>query len=397
LTAEAAVAGSGGNFDVIVVGGGPAGAHAGRLLAEQGRTVAIIDRGEPPRDKVCGGGLTRKAVELLGEGLDPVVHRWIKEAELRYLGGWAVAKAVEPVAGCTVVRREFDAWLLERAAGAGARFFPRTRFEAARALDGHVLVRTDRGEFTGRVLMGADGVASGVRAGLFGARAVRYAPALEALVPLAQGGDAQLAQRALFDFGAVPHGYGWIFPKRDHLNVGVYSPQGARRLRAHLETFIERATGRRPEAGQRYLGYPIPTRNPRGQVAKGRAWLLGDAAGLADGVFGEGIYFALKSAVLAARALAQAGFEEGGARYSQLVGEELLPELRASRWLGRALYAFPFFSHRHLVANPAVNDDFAGLISGAVGYRECLWRTARRAPRWLFASAGPARGAPSGG
>jgi flavin-dependent dehydrogenase len=113
-------------------------------------------------------------------------------------------------------------------------------------------------------------------------------------------------------------------------------------------------------------------------------WLLGDAAGLADGLFGEGIYFALRSAKLAARALQETAFAPTGKRYAQLLRQELLPELRASEWMGRALFAFPGFAFSHLVSNPRINDDFAGLISGAVGYRECLLRTLVRAPGWLL-------------
>jgi len=126
-------------------------------------------------------------------------------------------------------------------------------------------------------------------------------------------------------------------------------------------------------------------RNASGRFQANRVWLLGDAAGLADGLFGEGIYFAMKSASLAAQALVQSDFSANSTHYTELIREELLPELRASEWMGKALFAFPSFAFSHLVCNPSVNDRFAGILSGRVGYRECLRKTLSSAPQWLFA------------
>ena len=99
----------------------------------------------------------------------------------------------------------------------------------------------------------------------------------------------------------MPKGYGWIFPKRDHLNVGIYSPFGGIALRRHLMEFIDRYPALRRRRGTEFRGYAIPLRNRAGLFERGPVMLLGDAAGLAESVFGEGIYFALKSAELAAQ------------------------------------------------------------------------------------------------
>jgi geranylgeranyl reductase family protein len=374
--------------DVLIVGAGPAGSHLGYLLARRGYEVAIVEKCCMPRDKVCGGGLTRKAVRLLDADLGAVVHHWVHAAQLRFRGDPGVVKHLDPPPACTVLRREFDLFLLERARAAGARCRTGVRFVDARGESDGVQVRLEGGgALRCRLLVGSDGAASAVRARFFGRRLVRCVPALETLVPMSEAARAQFGTQALFDFGAIPHGYGWIFPKRDHLNVGVYSPLGGRGLRRHLQGFLARYEALAGARDAPYQGFAIPIRNAGGRFQADRVWLLGDAAGLADGLFGEGIYFALKSAELAARAVQETGLRPNAPRYTQLLESELLPELRASRWLGRAVYAFPSLAYRRIVRNERANEDFAGLLSGSVGYRECLGRVIRRAPRWLLARA----------
>jgi len=370
-------------YDAVVVGAGPAGAQLAYLLARAGRRVAVLDKQRFPRDKVCGGGLSRKSIALLDFEVAPLVERWIRGARLTYRNERSVSKDIDPPAGCTVLRSEFDQALLTRACDTGAHFFAETAFLDVRLRRSVAVVATSRGEFVARRVYAADGVGSAVRAKVFGRRLVEYVPALEALVRAPPAVLERLGERAVFDFAGMPGGYGWIFPKRDHVNVGVYSPFGGSALRRHLDRFLDCHAGLRDRSAVEYRGFAIPVRNPTGTFERGPVALVGDAAGLAEPLFGEGIYFALLSAALAA----QAEIDAASAGYSERVRRELVPELRAAWWLARALFTFPAFAYRHLVCNEAVNDRFAGLITGATGYRECLRRTALDCPRWLFRSA----------
>src|SRR5262249_16646836 len=276
-----------------------------------------------------------------------------------------------------------------RACEAGAHFFEETSFED---LDMHgpgVTVRTSRGEFTGRRLFAADGVGSAVRAKVFGKQAVSYVPVLEALVAVPDAALDSLGERSLFDFGGMPKGYGWIFPKRDHLNVGVYSPFGGTALRRHLMEFIDRYPAMRLRQSIEYCGYAIPLHNKTGVFERGPVVLLGDAAGLVEAIFGEGIYFALKSAELAARAETECDDGAHSMQYTRLVRHELLPELRAANLLAKGLYSFQDFMFRHAVCNDRINELFAGVVTGDTSYRECLRKTVLTAPMWMSRSAVP--------
>lgn len=377
------------SYDALVVGAGPAGSHLAYLLARAGRRVALLDKQRFPRDKVCGGGVSRKSLALLDLDLAPLAQRWISGAFLTYENRAAVVRDLPAPAACTVLRSEFDHALVMRARAAGAEFFADTAFVDLQAHDAGVVAHTSRGAFRCERLFAADGVGSAVRARAFGRRLVRYVPVLEALVQVPDDALRGFGARAVFDFGGMPRGYGWIFPKRDHLNVGVYSPFGGSALRAHLDRFIARYPALRRRRGIEYRGYAIPVGNSAGVFERGPVALLGDAAGLAERVFGEGIYFALKSAALAARAEIA---RDGGAfrmRYTRLLRRELLPELRAATLLAGALFAFPQFTFRHAVCSARMNRMFAGLITGDTGYRECLRKTVLAAPLWLPRAAPP--------
>jgi len=376
-------------YDAIVVGAGPAGSHVAYLLARTGRRVAILDKQRFPRDKVCGGGLSRKSIALLDVDITPVVHNWITGAFLTFQNRSAVIKDLHFAAACTVLRDEFDQMLLTRACDAGAHFFGETTFFDLHEHGAGVTAITSRGEFTGRRLFAADGVGSAVRTKVFGKRLVSYAPVLEALVDVPDAALQSFGDRAVFDFGGMPKGYGWIFPKRDHLNVGIYSPFGGTALRQHLNEFIDRYPALRHRRRIQYRGYAIPLRNEAQIFERGPVVLLGDAAGLVESVFGEGIYFALKSAALAAQAELAGDTGANSVRYTQLLRQELLPELRAASLLAKALYTFQEFAFRHAVCNDRVNQFFAGLIAGDTGYRECLRKTVLAAPMWISRSAPP--------
>jgi len=279
-------------FDAVVVGAGPAGSTAAFRLARAGARVLLTDRARFPRDKPCGGGLTYRALRLLPFSVEPVVEEEVDVFELGL--GYRrrfVRRTREPLVVMTQ-RRRLDAYLVEQAREAGAEFRDGVKVELSP-------LTVDGERIETQVLIGADGV-NGATAKAFGFDGHEHEVALEGNVSYAEVPRSRYARRAVVEFGIVPGGYGWIFPKGDHLNVGVggWLHQGPH-LRSHLSRLCREH--RIPEdAVSDVRGYRLPLRRPGSPAARGRTALVGDAAGLVDPVSGDGIYEALLSAKLAA-------------------------------------------------------------------------------------------------
>ncbi len=371
-------------YDCLIVGAGPSGGYLGYLLAGSGRSVAIVDKERFPREKTCGGGISQKTIELLDFDIAPAVQRRFIGAYLTYRNHSAITRDFGERGGAAVLRAEFDHLIVRHAQDQGAVFFPGRAFIGARQHDGIAEVDTSGGPLRARYLIGADGVFSQVRNSQFGKALVRYAPAIEALIRVPGEMPEELRNRVVFDFGGVRRGYGWIFPKRDHLNVGVYSIFPVNDLKRSLEEFIQCYRTLRSGSVLKVIGSCIPVKNTGNAFHRGNVWLVGDAAGFAESFYGEGIYFALKSAVLAARAMTGNPDRDAGEAYASLVRKELLPDLTYSAVNARVFFTFQKFGFSHMVRSNYVNRNFAELIGGRVGHRQCFYRTVLASPYWFL-------------
>ena len=327
--------------DAVVIGGGPAGATAARVLAEGGARVVLLEKHALPRYKTCGGGVVGRALPALPPAATATVERACHVAELNIEPGLTFRTHRSQPLISMVMRDRFDAALV--AAAEAARVDVRTQCAAGDVTPGQDVVHvvTDSDVVTGRFVILADGATSPLAARLGWTPAPRRAPALEAEVRVSPQVLARFAETARFDFAAVPGGYGWVFPKGSHLSIGVAAAsQGRADLQAVLTRYLA-ALDLGPLDGIERHGLLIPLQPRVEGAARGRVLLTGDAAGLADPLTGEGITAALESGALAARAVIAGGAPaEVSTRYDEALAP-LLRDLRIGRGLAHVLYQQP--------------------------------------------------------
>jgi menaquinone-9 beta-reductase len=300
--------------DAIVVGGGPGGSTTAWRLAQLGVRTLVLDAAVFPRVKICAGWVTPAA--LADVEIDPDTYpRTIQPftaCRLAFSGAKHETRWQHP-ASYGILRREFDDYLLERAAKAGADVRCGVRVGEVVATDEVARVVTARGEFTAPVVIGAGGHHCPV------ARALGRISTREEVV-VAQESETRLtpAQMArLADFMDAPElyvepdlrGYGWYFPKRDWVNIGIGvtgGTDGSLPQRREALVAALRASGRLPAdlpiAPFKGHAYVVRRQAPR-RIVGPRFCLVGDAAGLARDLSGEGIGPAIRSGRLAAEAV----------------------------------------------------------------------------------------------
>ena len=378
-------------MNVAVVGGGPAGALLAFHLATDGATVTVFDASHP-REKPCGGGVTAKALALLPpatEG-DPLPGRSVSACRFESGEGDAVEVGLErPV--IVASRLAFDGWLLRRAVAAGARHV------AARVTAvGEGTLTADGGTHAFDVVVGADGAGSLVRRTFL-------APTPPERLAMAAGWYAPGTAPMLVRFTPGLSGYLWLFPRPDHVGVGICAPlrqAPTRDLLARLEAEVARSFPALSDEGAGRYAHTIPSPTADAasiaEIAGDRWALVGDAAALADPITGEGIYYALRSAVLLAATLREDGSPR---RYPRRVLEDFGADLLKAAALHDRFFA-PGFARRmirYAGRSAAIKGVLGDLVLGDQGYVGLKRRLARAAPRFALQAARSVLSAGSGG
>lgn len=401
------------DFEILIVGAGPAGCAAGYDLASAGKHVLLLDKSAFPRHKPCACGLTQKTLKALRYPVDPVIERVCSEVVLEPMKNRESADSHQPIHShgavsspgpareteesglreaapadrirlharspiCALaVRERFDAFCLEKtlaAARDGGAISLRKIDHIAALREGEECVEVDVVRSEGQethmetlrapIVLGADGANGQMRRltarhanSPDGAREEMEAFeqdgfALEATVPYTAlpgclpGGVAPQDLEMVFDFTPVPHGYGWLFPKADHVNigVGVFTPAqeaGSGRqkeiTRELLKSYAEQKLGVTTldhVRGMR-LGMGGHDYAPRGRVL-----MTGDAAGLVDPLTGEGIHSAIFSGQAAAAAILASPEAERSSGVAAAYARNLRPLQRSLTFSLRAAKAF---------------------------------------------------------
>lgn len=359
--------------DVIVLGAGPAGASAAVEARALGLSVALVDRADFPRDKLCGGGLTQRAWnvihEVYGSFPDVPFHAC---TTLRIEAGARVLCEIKEMAPVRMImRRPFDAALREVAIARGA--VPYLQRVQAPEIDaaGVRITLADGRVLEAPMLIAADGVKSPTARALFGHAGdpELIAFALEAELP--ESRDPAM----VLDLDGAHWGYGWAFPKTETTTLGIggrvkHNPD----LRRDFDAWMVARIGAERAASLKVKGHHLPFGEPRPAPGQGHVLLTGDAAGMVDPITGEGIGWAVRSGQMAARAVAEARAMgrpgQALALYQPKVAH-ILDELAQSRRLAKVIY-HPLLRRRFqalIARSPGVQRRLVAAISGEYGIK----------------------------
>jgi geranylgeranyl reductase family protein len=390
------------------------------VAARGGLRVALLEKQPLPRHKPCGGGLPvpvrRELADLAPEAVVDTQVRFMRHS---WRFGQAVEAPIDPPGtpdeasrGLWMVQRpRFDAALVRQAQAAGAELLEGHAFAGLERHAGGVTVQLRRRAVAGQsaaagileaaAVIGADGAAGGVAAAVSLRRSPRIALALELEVPHRWDPADPLLRPDLLhlEYGALRRGYGWVFPKADHLNIGAglfhgrrrdvrRDPSARPRIRAAIEAYAA-ALGVEPQRlrGLRGHAHPLPFWDGPEPLhtADGRVLLVGDAAGLINPLFGDGLFHAIRSGRLAAEALLAADPTSHTARVHGLLADDF----EAARRLARLFYGLPGLTYRYGISQPRATSVAVRLLGGELSFRGLGQRSLRRIVTGLIGDALP--------
>jgi flavin-dependent dehydrogenase len=373
---------------IAIVGARLSGSYAALLLARQGHEVLLFDP-NTDGEKPCGGGVTAKALRRISWfGDHPLPHNHIDKLRLTTKDGFSSEiRLRDPL--FIYSRTTLDSSLRDEAIKAGARFLPERAVRFLRN-NGEWVITTTRGEYEASFLVGADGAASSVR----GVTASKYASsdlslALGYYIPGLYHPDTVLATFQEEGF----RGYLWSFPRVDHSSVGILcwlpvtkSVELRRRVLEFLDCHYPNASSEKE-----FYAARIPCLSRQTllcQRACGYNWaLLGDAAGFADAITAEGIYFALRSAELFSESVRSGDPAAYEMSWRSDFGVDLL---KAAEWRDRfygGTILFQAFTKRavQLVrSSPTVRRLTDAVIGGYRSYRGLRRQLMLQSPRILL-------------
>lgn len=336
-------------WDVVVVGGGPAGLSAAHAAATGGARTLVLEKAVHPRYKTCGGGLIGFTVRAVTDRIEIPADDHIVRADFTHDGRRAFSRSAHCGPLLQMVRRpQFDDALRLAAEKAGAVVRQSATVRALQQSPDAVTVRlADGSAVTGATVIGADG-SSGITARHAGVEYGQVDLGLEVELPVPADVAARWKGRVLIDWGPLPGSYAWVFPKDDVLTVGVIAARGqGERTKRYLRDFVTRLglDGIEPVHDS---GHLTRCRTPASPLRTGRILVAGDAAGLLEPWTREGISFAVRSGALAGAAAATGDLDG----YVTAVERTLVPAMTAGRRLLDTFSRRPGLFHAMLRTPP---------------------------------------------
>jgi geranylgeranyl reductase family protein len=330
------------HFDVAIIGSGPSGASTAFYLGKKGISTVIIEKETLPRYKTCGGGFVYRGRKNMPFEIDSVIEREFFKVDSYFNNAKIHYQSIKEKPIISMIMRDaFDLLIVEQAKGFGVTLLENHTLEALTFQHKLAILKTSQGTISANFVIAADGVFSST-AKMAGWKedTRKLIPALEYEVEVSADDFDRLSKNVRFDIDAVPFGYGWCFPKKNHLSLGVLTTKkGKINLKEYYKNYIQ-TLGITKIISEAAHGFQIPIAPRTDGFVKQNVFLIGDAAGFAEPITAEGISNAILSGKYVAEAIIESNLNKTIAekKYNEKLNIKLLPELKSGVLLSKFFY-----------------------------------------------------------
>lgn len=330
------------HFDVAIIGSGPSGASTAFYLSKKGISTVIIEKETLPRYKTCGGGFVFRGRKNMPFEIDSVIEREFFQVDSYFNNSKIHYQSNKEKPIITMIMRDaFDYLIIKKAKEFGVTLLENHKLNAIRFTDDLAILKTSQENISAKFVIAADGVLSST-AKMAGWKedTRKLIPALEYEVEVSAEDFERLSKNVRFDIDAVPYGYGWSFPKKNHLSLGVLTTKkGKINLKEYYQTYLQ-TLGITNVIKEDAHGFQIPIAPRTDGFIKQNVFLIGDAAGFAEPITAEGISNAILSGKYVAEAIIESNLDKDLAKkkYNEKLNMKLLPELKSGVLLSKFCY-----------------------------------------------------------
>lgn len=329
-------------FDVAIIGSGPSGASTAFYLGKKGISTVIIEKETLPRYKTCGGGFVFRGRKDMPFEIDDVIEREFFKVDSYFNNTKMHYQSLKEKPIITMIMRDaFDQLIVEKAKEFGVTLLENHKLNAIEFKNKLAILKTSQGNISANFVIAADGVLS-TTAKMAGWKedTRKLIPALEYEVEVSEKDFNRLSKNVRFDIDAVPFGYGWSFPKKNHLSLGVLTTKkGKINLKEYYKKYLQ-TIGITDIIKEDAHGFQIPIAPRTDGFVKQNVFLIGDAAGFAEPITAEGISNAILSGKYVAEAIIESNLTKEIAEkiYIEKLNIKLLPELKSGVMLSKFFY-----------------------------------------------------------
>jgi geranylgeranyl reductase family protein len=364
-------------YDVIIVGGGPSGASAGRKAGELGLNTLLLEKEKFPRYKACGGGLSAHAISYLDFELPEDLIEWKITGAKIVFKDQLIEAHKDHCLSVLISRNKFDEFLLKKAKETGIKVHTGEKAISCRETPDCVEIETSQGAtYRGKFAIIAEGAQGLLKTCVrqvdnrneYGICVVTEIPAEEREI------EGRLGKTIELHFEVAGGGYGWIFPHKSYYSVGI---GGVISDIPHPKEAMLKFLQDNGFSGEYKLhGHKIPWGGIKRKTRGSRVLLSGDAAGFVDAFSGEGLAYAIKSGQFASEVVAEICLENKNlkdlGKYEALCQAEFGTHLKYSLMFSKIMHSFPDRTFKIFTANEKMIDKYLEVIDFTIDYKDYL-------------------------